>query len=357
MRRRSTLLLLALLFQLALVAQPIRGVWVTNVASDALRSAKNIDETIANCSRFGINTVFVVVWNAGKTMYPSEVAYRYSGLRQDPVYGGFDPLKDIIRKAHAANIKVYAWFEYGFAYAYQDSNTVWLKRYPHWAGRNVNGGLLKKNKFFWWNSIHPEVQQMMTELVCEVVRKYEVDGIQGDDRLPAMPAEGGYDDFTLSLYAREHHGNAPPKNPLDSAWLQWKANQLSAYGKRLYAAVKKERASCQVSWAPSIYPWAKENYLQDWPVWLREGYADNVLPQLYRYDIKAYEKILKALSEQVPAPLKHKVFPGILTSLGDGYRVNEEMLKEMIRLNRQYGFDGECFFYYETLRSLKDKVY
>lgn len=346
-----------LLISAVALAQPIRGTWVTNVASDALRSEKNIEEAIGHCKKFGINTVFVVVWNAGKTMYPSEVAFRYSGIRQDPVYGSMDPLALIIEKAHRANIKVYAWFEYGFAYAYKDSNTVWSRKYPQWIGKNASGGWLKKNNFFWWNSLHPEVQGMMTELVCEVVRNYDVDGIQGDDRLPAMPSEGGYDDYTLNLYAKEHGGKSPPKDPQDSAWLQWKANKLSDYGKALYAAVKKLRPACQVSWSPSIYPWSKENYLQDWPKWLKEGYADNILPQLYRYDIKAYEKILKELNEQVPAELKHKVFPGMLTSLGNGYRVKEEMLREMIRLNRQYGFMGECFFYYETLPSLQQHVY
>jgi hypothetical protein len=70
---------------------------------------------------------------------------------------------------------------------------------------------------------------------------------------------------------------------------------------------------------------------------------------LYRYDIKAYEKILKELTLQVPPTLKHKVIPGILTSLGDGYRVNETMLKQMIDMNRQYGYNGEVFFYYETI--------
>lgn len=339
------------------VAQPIRGTWITNVASDALRSEKNIEEAIGNCKKFGINTVFVVVWNAGKTMYPSEVAFRYSGIRQDPVYGSMDPLALIIEKARKANIKVYAWFEYGFAFAYKDSNTVWSRKYPNWIGRNASGGWLKKNNFFWWNSLHPEVQQMMTELVCEVVRRYDVDGVQGDDRLPAMPSEGGYDDYTLKLYASEHGGKSPPRDPQDSAWLQWKADKLSDYGRALYMAVKKIRPGCMVSWSPSIYPWSKENYLQDWPKWLKEGFADNILPQLYRYDIKAYEKILKELNEQVPADMKHKVFPGILTSLGNGYRVKEDMLKEMIRLNRQYGFTGECFFYYETLPSLQQKVY
>jgi hypothetical protein len=70
---------------------------------------------------------------------------------------------------------------------------------------------------------------------------------------------------------------------------------------------------------------------------------------LYRYDIKAYEKILKELTLQVPSSLQYKVIPGILTSLGDGYRVDANMLKQMMDMNRQYGYNGEVFFYYETI--------
>lgn len=354
---KKLLLITGIICTLAAKTQPIRGVWVTNVASNALRSEENIQQVVDNCRKYGMNTICMVVWNAGKTMYPSAVAEKYVGLRQDPIYGSLDPLKVMIEKAHAAGIKVYAWFEYGFAYAYKDSNTIWLQKYPHWAGRNVNGHLLQKNGFYWWNALHPEVQQMMAEIVTEVVRKYAVDGVQGDDRLPAMPSEGGYDLYTRTRYGQEHRLQAPPTEAKDSAWMQWKADILSAYGKSLYGTIKSIKPECQVSWAPSIFPWSKENYLQDWPKWLKEGYADNVMPQLYRYDIKAYEKILKELHEQVPAAMRHKVFPGMLTSLGGGYRVKEDMLKEMIRLNRQYGFQGECLFYYETLPSLTQPIY
>ena len=112
-----------------------------------------------------------------------------------------------------------------------------------------------------------------------------------------------------------------------------------------------------VTWAPSIYPWSKEQYLQDWPAWLNGGYADLIIPQLYRYNIGAYEKILKELSTQVPDALKYKIFPGILTSLGDGYRVDPIMLKQMMELNRKYGYNGEVFFYYESVNSFKEPLY
>ena len=167
-----------------------------------------------------------------------------------------------------------------------------------------------------------------------------------------MPSEGGYDEYTKFLYAKEHKGAQPPANSKDSAWLQWRADKLNNYGKNLYTAIKKQNPRCIVSWAPSIYPWSKEQYLQDWPAWLTGGYADELLPQVYRYDIKAYEATLRELSKQLTTAQKQKVFPGILTSLADGFLVKQEMLEQMIQLNRKYGFKGESTFYYEGLKKL-----
>jgi uncharacterized lipoprotein YddW (UPF0748 family) len=286
-------------------------------------------------------------------MYPSEVVEKYTGVKQDPVYKGFDPIKEIIEEGHKAGLKVIGWFEFGFSYAYNDTTGIWLKKYPHWAGRDVKGNLLKKNGFYWWNSLHPEVQGFMTEMIGEFVKNYRADGIQGDDRLPAMPSEGGYDDYTKALYAKEKKGAVPPGNSKDSAWLQWRADKLNVYAKGLYATIKEQNPKCIVSWAPSIYPWSKEQYLQDWPAWTAGGYADELLPQVYRYNIAAYENTLKALAGQLTFKQKQKIFPGILTSLADGFLVKQEMLVQMIALNRKYGFNGESTFYYEGMKKLR----
>jgi uncharacterized lipoprotein YddW (UPF0748 family) len=331
---------------------PIHGTWITNVGSDALKSKKNIREAIQLCKAGGINNVFVVVWNNGVTMYPSKVAEEYIGIKQSKVYGKLDPLKEIIIAGHKAGIKVHAWFEFGFSYNYGDSNCTWQKKFPQWVGRDVYGNHLQKNKFFWWNGLHPEVQGFMNRLVLEVVNNYNVDGIQGDDRLPAMPGEGGYDAVTQKMYAEEHCGALPPTNSKDSAWLQWRADKLSVYIKELYKSVKAAKPKCIVSWAPSIYPWSKEQYLQDWPAWLRGGYADYILPQLYRYNFEAYKKIIDELNTQVSPLQKNRIFPGILTSLGDGYLIKKELLQQMIMYNRKNGYNGECTFYFETLRRL-----
>ena len=353
---KKLFVVIALLITGILSAQePIRGTWVTNVGSDALLNAANVKAAVTLCKQKGINTIFVVVWNGGMTMYLSKHVKKYIGLRQDPVYNGFDPIKEIVKEGHKQGLKVHAWFEFGFSYSYQDSNSVWAKKYPHWLSRNNKGEPLKKNDFYWWNAFHPEVRSFLNDLVLEVIKKYKVDGIQGDDRMPAMPAEGGYDDFTKALYIKET-GKQVPNDPREAHWLQWKADKISAFGKELYTAVKKKNKNCLVTWSPSIYPWSKEQYLQDWPAWLKGGYADYFLPQLYRYDIKGYEKILKELAEQIPASEQHRFYPGILTGLANGYKISNEMLQQTIALNRKYGFKGECLFYFESLKHI-DKLY
>jgi uncharacterized lipoprotein YddW (UPF0748 family) len=276
-------------------AEPIRGVWVTNSGSEALYSEANVRETVRLCKAKKINTLFVVVWNGGKTVYPSKLVESMIGVRQHEKFGGFDPLKAIVREGHRAGLKVHAWFEFGFAYGYGSSKSAWTDKFPDWTARNAKGEPLNKNNSFWWSAIHPGPQRFLRDLVNEVISNYDVDGIQGDDRMPAMPAEGGYEDYAASLYRRQTGRELPSKHD-DPDWLQWKADKLTEFGKALYQDVKSTRPDCIVSWAPSIYPWSKEQYLQDWPKWLREGYADYVFPQLYRYDLPAYERILKELT-------------------------------------------------------------
>jgi uncharacterized lipoprotein YddW (UPF0748 family) len=114
--------------------------------------------------------------------------------------------------------------------------------------------------------------------------------------------------------------------------------------------VKKIKPMVLVAHAPSIYPWSKEHYLQDWPTWLKEGYTDVVMPQVYRYNADAYKRTLAELVQQAGPDHLGKVFPGVLTSLADGYLIKEQLLQQCIQYNREAGIKGEAFFYFEGLR-------
>lgn len=334
--------------------QPLHGVWVTNVASTSMRSKQDVAETIRICRQNGVNAVFVVVWNGGLTTYPSDVLERHIGVRQSPAFKGFDPLAEYVTQGHQAGIQVHAWFEYGFAHHYGPDADVWTKKYPQWDGVSEKGTPLVKNGFVWWNSLDPAPQSFLRQLVCEVVSKYDVDGVQGDDRLPAMPSEGGYDPATLAAF-RADTGYVGKPDPKEGTWVQWRCDRLSDFAKSLYDDVKRVRQDCQVSWAPSIYPWSKEEYLQDWPAWLRGGYADFIVPQVYRYKPKEYDATLSQLRNQLTTSELGKVFPGMLTALGGGYRASASFMEHMRASNRGLGFQGECLFYFESLRGQADK--
>jgi len=328
----------------------IRSAWVTNVGSPSLTSRAEIKKTVLLAKQSGLTHLCVVTWNRGYTLYRSPTMKKLFGIEVDPAYGGRDPLQEMIEEAHAQNIKVIAWFEFGFSNAYLDTGRYILDKFPHWAAKDVHGKPLKDNGFSWMNAFDPEVQQFVTNLVAEVVARYDVDGIQGDDRLPALPARGGYDTYTINLYRQEHGGNYPPSNHNDTAWVNWRCAKLNAYGKTLYARVKGLKPNVLVAHAPSLWPWSKEKYLQDWPTWLREGYADVILPQLYRYKFEDYRRIVDETLAQVGTQNSHKIFPGIITALADGFLIKDDLLQQCIEYNRSKGVMGESFFYFESLR-------
>jgi uncharacterized lipoprotein YddW (UPF0748 family) len=329
---------------------PLRGVWLTNVDSDVLLSRSNIDAAVERCASIGINTIFVVTWNKAMTTFPSATVKAVTGMEIDTLYTGRDPLKELIESAHARGIKVVAWFEFGFSSSFKQNGGTLLRLRPEWTARNADGNMVVKNGFEWMNGFHPAVQDFMLGMIMEVVRKYDVDGIQGDDRLPAMPSESGYDPYTVERYKSEHHGAQPPKKHKDPAWVQWRADILNTFMERIYTSVKAEKPGLSVMMSPSVYPWSKEEYLQDWPTWMKNGWVDRVIPQIYRYSLKQYtETIDEILASQIESHKLDRFTPGILLKVGT-YYPSRQLLESMISENRKRGVNGEVFFFYEGLK-------
>ncbi|EMR02556.1 hypothetical protein ADICEAN_02308 [Cesiribacter andamanensis AMV16] len=334
----------------------VRGVWLTNVASQALDSRENIREAVALCQELGFNSIFVVTWNRGYSLYPSQVVAAVTGTSIMPRFQGRDPLQELLEEATAKNIKVFAWFEFGFSASYGDSTGgLLLQRRPEWASRDRAGKITEKNGFQWMNAFHPEVQQFIKDMVLEVVRKYpDLAGIQGDDRLPALPSNGGYDAYTVALYQQEHGGNTPPAHETDYDWIKWRSRKLTLFLKDLVEEVRRANPQSIISMSPSIYPWSEENYLQDWPAWQKMGLVDLVIPQVYRYAFDRYQlEMDKILQEQLGPYNREAFYPGVLLQV-DTYNPSEAFLKQMIDYNRAHGVQGEVFFFYEGIKKFKD---
>ncbi len=326
----------------------VLGIWLTNTASTALDSRANIKETVTRCKSAGINNIFMVVYNNTRTLYPSKVMQNLIGVSIQEKFAGRDPLKELIEEAKLQNIKVHAWFEYGFSSSYSASGGAIVSAKPGWAAKDVNGNLVVKNGFDWLNGFNPEVQDYIMSLIKEVVNNYDIDGIQGDDRLPALPSTAGYDDYTVALYKSEHGGQAPPALFSNEEWVDWRAKKLNLFMKRIWQEVKGLKPGLRITMSPSVYPWGKTEYLQDWPTWVDSGWVDAIIPQVYRYNISAYSSTLTQQKQYI----KNKrvaFFPGVLLRVGT-YIAPESFLTQMIRANRSAGFKGEVFFFYEGLK-------
>lgn len=337
------------------LSQPLRGVWLTNIDSDILFDSQKTKEALVSIKKAGFNTVYPVVWNDGYTLHPSEIMVQTFGeeFRQDTVFRSLelDPLQNVIDHAKPLGLVVIPWFEFGFSSSYQQDGGHILAAKPEWAARDKQGNILTKNGFEWMNAIHPEVQDFLLDLVTEVLVNYEVAGIQGDDRLPAIPSEGGYSSYTQELYKLQT-GLMVPDDPKETKFLDWKADQLSLFAGRLFETVKSYNTDVIVSMAPSVYPWSKEQYLQDWPQWLADGSLDELIPQNYRWDIESYELTLEELVTSYKAAKQPnasvRFATGIIIKAGDRFN-DYSYVKEAIDINRKNGVQGEVYFFYEGL--------
>jgi uncharacterized lipoprotein YddW (UPF0748 family) len=341
----------------AQVKEEFRGVWLTNVDSYVLATDNSIVEAMNYLSSMGINVIFPVVYNKGFTLYYSDVMGNLFNkpIINDASFQNRDFLERIIIEAHRVGIEVIPWFEFGFSSSYSQNGGHIVAAFPSWASKNSNGQLTVKNGFDWLSGINPEVQNFMISLVTEVIDKYDVDGVQGDDRLPALPYEGGYDSVTVAIYKSEHSGANPPSSAGDPSWRRWRADKLTQFLSRMRDSVKVRSPHLILSSSPTPFPWGYNEYLQDSKNWAKFGLVDNIIPQLYRYELSAYiNTLIESISQvRVENPAIH--FPGVLIKSGS-YVITPELVREKIRAHRNRGIKGECFFFYEGLRANNNRI-
>lgn len=330
-----------------------RGVKLTDVDSQVLYSEKAISEAMDLLESLNINAVIPVVWNAGYTQYQSKLLDSLFGFSIDPVFFGRDPLETVVIEAHRVGIEVYPWFEYGFSSYYSGGTPPYgghiLQSFPEWAARSLNGDICVKNGFDWMSEVNPDVQNFIIGLTTEVVRNYDIDGIEYSDRMPALPVECGYDSVTVELYKQDHGGQIPPANFYDADWKRWRADKLNDFYGRVRDSVKTLDENLFVASSPSVYPWAYDQYLQDSKTWVNSGIVDQFLPQLYRYSIADYIYELKSSLSHIDPQKKDITFAGVLMNVGS-YTIEPQFLLQSLQANRNAGVRGEGFFFYEGLR-------
>lgn len=336
----------------------VRGVYLPSPAhTGEFLSYDKLCKSMDLLQELNFNCLYVCAWAATRTAWPSEVLLEnstYKSLDDLNMYrsysgGSGDAVADMISEGHKRGIKVILWFEYGFMHASGgvNVNDPLLAKHPEWIGLNDAGDYCNYNgNDFYYNSYDPEVQQFMLDLIVEAVRRYpELDGVQGDDRLPASPVNAGFNKKTVDAYMAETGNAYPVKN--DSDWNNWKMDILNGFAVRLHDAVKAERQNCLVCFAPNKYPWAYNNLCQDWPSWVKSGACEFLTVQCYvtanyERDVDSQIKYMKEITSE-------NLFQPAMILKNGGQIMDPQMISDELCYNRKVGTNGEAQFWFDGL--------
>lgn len=337
---------------------------MTNLGASLLYYTTRLDEVVADLAKHHLNTLYPCVWSRGNTLHPSSVIRR---ARRSPRDFGSLPFQDVlsglVHQAHRQHLRVIPWFEYGLMIPVRSSIA---QRHPDWLTTTQSGatslgsveqafplpkllGALKETIFgieqAWLNPLHPEVQQFLTQLIVDVVKRYPVDGIQLDDHF-SLPIEFGYDSYTVKLYRAAHQGDLPPSDATDSEWMAWRAERLTQLMSKISKAVKTVRPDLIVSLSPNAPDYAYRKSLQDWRRWVKLGLVDEVVVQVYRSDLDSLRTELedggfRDLRSQIPIGI------GLYTGPSPNAKPIQQ-LREEVEAVRSNQYAGVSFFCWET---------
>jgi uncharacterized lipoprotein YddW (UPF0748 family) len=229
---------------------------------------------------------------------------------------------------------------------------------PEWLMK-TNTGEKIANGNAWLNPTHPEVQGFFKDLVSELVRNYDIEGIQLDDHfgIPNLKKSDnsllsmGFDDFTLNLFKSENRGVADPsENPNSEKFKAWRKNKVTELLRLIFNTVKGIKKDCIVSVSPNPLTFSIDNFLADWQAWEQEGIAEEIVLQVYRPSLSAFNgEIIKT---EVEIARKHiPTVIGILSGL-NGERVHLDLIRSQTQATRDRDFAGYSYFFYGSLFDL-----
>lgn len=272
------------------------------------KTPEQVTKLVADAQAARVNVLFVQAVKRGDCYCNNASVPR----TDDPeVPEDYDPLADVIQKAHAAGLQVHAWIITTSVVNTEDNpapshaehvfNTHGLSAEGRdaWLTTQQDGTALA-GKDYVLDPGHPDAAAYIAEMYASIARNYAVDGVQLDRiRYPDTPVGGvpvwGYNPTALERYRAESGQTGTPA-PTDPKWTAWRRQQITNLQQRVYDAVKAVKPNVWVSAATITYGTAPRSLrdfqgtrtyaeiLQDWPAWLRSGSVDLVILMNYKRD-------------------------------------------------------------------------
>jgi uncharacterized lipoprotein YddW (UPF0748 family) len=274
-----------------------RGVWIPSIGNlcwpsqKGLSTAEQKAELVALLDRateLKLNTVFLQVRPSCDALYSSRIEpwseYLTGTMGKAPL-PFYDPLAFAVQEAHKRGLELHAWFN---PYRARNSPVPWpvaanhvIKAHPSW--------VLRYGSQLWLDPSEKDVQDYVLKVISDVVRRYDIDGIQFDDYFypyPEKDRSGKILDFPDSA----NWNRAEVKGRLTRD--DWRRENVNTLVRRVYESIKAAKPYVKFGispfgiWRPGEPPQISgfDAFAQlnaDSKKWLGSGWIDYLAPQLY----------------------------------------------------------------------------
>jgi uncharacterized lipoprotein YddW (UPF0748 family) len=316
----------------------VRATWLRLGESDYLSSPGRTADTMKRLRELGFNTVYVTVWQDGYPLFPSATFQKAAaGADRLPTLGKRDLLGEALIEAHRNGLLFIAGFDGGLVATRRDQEAPLVKAKQDWILRDEKGAFTGPLNSSWLNPAHPDVRVFLTDLLNEVIEKYDIDGLQFDERMgwPGGAASTlGHDKLTKDLFAKEvpQDANPPPKGA-PAPVVRWREQKAGALVRALAAAVKKARPGLIVSFATPPQQAAMDQWSCDWPALLKAGIFDEIVIKTTAPGVNEFKTlwtdVMTGLRDRRPAATVS------LRALGDGPDLSWPDLRKEIEMVRE----------------------
>lgn len=282
-------------FRAAWVATVYNIDWPSRSGLSAQKQKSELIKILNEAARQRLNAIILQIRPNSDALYSSNIEPWSVWLSGAGVNPGYDPLAFAVAEGHRRGIEIHAWFNpFRATVGNKKSGRGHVsQRYPK---------LLKRaGSTTYLNPSSSTAQQHVIDVILDVVKRYDIDGVHLDDYFYPYPP---------------HHKVADGLKPSE------RRAAIDDFIEELYDEVKSEKPWVRVGispfgiWQPG-YPSgvkagvnAYEQLACDARKWLQEGWVDYLAPQLYWRCAgpQSYQALMKWWSSINP---KRPIWPGI----------------------------------------------
>ena len=285
------------------VAQPkyeIRATWLTTLggmdwprhkatsAEGIRRQQQELCNILDRLKEANFNTVMMQTRLRGDLIYPSAIETFPEALTgKSGKNPGYDPLAFAIEECHKRGMELHAWIV-----TIPAGNNRQVKLLGKHSVVKKYRQICKQHDRAWFlDPGHPKTADYLSNIVREIVTKYDVDGIHFDYIR--------YPENAHRFPDRDTHRKYGKGKDLKL----WRRENITNIVRRLYSEVKQVKPWVKVSSSPvgkfkdtsrySSLGWnAYETVYQDAQGWLKEGIHDALFPMMYFKDNHFYPFVL-----------------------------------------------------------------